>query len=70
MNYRRLGDAGMKVSAVVTGFTLTALLSSRLAGIPVVAEHAGSYLPPVFERFHHSISNRTCQACGTVAPAR
>lgn len=40
----------MKVSAVVTGFTLTALLSSRLAGIPVVAEHAGSYLPPVFER--------------------
>ncbi len=39
-----------KVSAVVTGFTLTVLLSSRLAGIPVVAEHAGSYLPPLFER--------------------
>lgn len=38
------------VSAVVIGFTLTALLSSRLAGIPVVAEHAGSYLPPLFER--------------------
>ena len=40
----------MKVDAVVTGFTLTVLLSSRLAGIPVVAEHAGSYLPPLFER--------------------
>jgi UDP:flavonoid glycosyltransferase YjiC (YdhE family) len=39
-----------QVSAVVTGFTLTVLLSSRLAGIPVVAEHAGSYLPPLFER--------------------
>jgi UDP:flavonoid glycosyltransferase YjiC (YdhE family) len=38
------------VQAVVIGFTLTALLSSRLAGIPVVAEHAGSYLPPLFER--------------------
>lgn len=38
------------VRAAVTGFTLTALLSSRLAGIPVVAEHAGCYLPPLFER--------------------
>lgn len=27
-------------------------------------------LPPVFERFHQSIKNRTCQACGTVAPSR
>jgi 3-hydroxyanthranilate 3,4-dioxygenase len=27
-------------------------------------------LPPVFERFHSSLKNRTCQACGTVAPAR
>jgi 3-hydroxyanthranilate 3,4-dioxygenase len=27
-------------------------------------------LPPVFDRFHHSLANRTCQACGTVAPAR
>lgn len=36
--------------AVVTGFTLTVLLSSRLVGIPVVSEHAGSYIPPLFER--------------------
>ncbi len=35
---------------VVIGFTLTALLSSRVAGIPVAASHGGSYLPPVFER--------------------
>lgn len=38
------------VSVVVTGFTLTALLSTRLAGIPLVTEHAGSFVPPVFER--------------------
>ncbi|HTU61138.1 MAG TPA: hypothetical protein VMF89_21940, partial [Polyangiales bacterium] len=38
------------VRAVVTGFTLTALLSSRLAGIPVITEHAGSYVPPIWER--------------------
>jgi UDP:flavonoid glycosyltransferase YjiC (YdhE family) len=38
-----------RVRAAVTGFTLTALLSTRLAGIPLVTEHAGSFLPPVFE---------------------
>ena len=38
------------VRVAVTGWTLTALLSSRLAGIPLVTEHAGSFLPPVFER--------------------
>jgi 3-hydroxyanthranilate 3,4-dioxygenase len=27
-------------------------------------------LPPVFERFYGSIENRTCKACGAVAPAR
>ena len=36
--------------AVVIGFTLTAYLSSRVAGIPLVASHGGSYVPPVFER--------------------
>lgn len=36
--------------AVVIGFTLTAYLSSRLAGIPLIAAHGGSYVPPVFER--------------------
>ena len=38
------------IRAAVTGWTLTALLSTRLAGIPLVTEHAGSFLPPVFER--------------------
>jgi UDP:flavonoid glycosyltransferase YjiC (YdhE family) len=41
-------DTGAR--AAVTGFTLSALLSTRLAGIPLVTEHAGSYVPPVFER--------------------
>jgi UDP:flavonoid glycosyltransferase YjiC (YdhE family) len=38
------------VRVAVTGWTLTALLSTRVAGIPLVTEHAGSFLPPVFER--------------------
>lgn len=41
-------ERGIRIA--VTGWTLTALLSSRLAGIPLVTEHAGSFLPPVFER--------------------
>jgi hypothetical protein len=39
-----------KITVAVTGFTLTTLLSSRLAGVRVVTEHAGSFVPPVFER--------------------
>ncbi|MFN7983656.1 MAG: hypothetical protein U0Q11_17555 [Vicinamibacterales bacterium] len=38
------------VSIAVTGFTLTALLSTRLAGIPLACEHAGSFVPPLWER--------------------
>lgn len=38
------------VRAAVIGFSLTVYLSSRLAGVPVVASHGGSYVPPVFER--------------------
>src|SRR5439155_7295279 len=38
------------VRVAVTGWTLTALLSTRVAGIPLVTEHAGSFLPPAFER--------------------
>lgn len=33
----------------VTGFTLTAYLSTRLAGIPLATVHGGSFVPPVFE---------------------
>lgn len=39
-----------RVRVAVTGWTLTALLSTRVAGIPLVTEHAGSWVPPVFER--------------------
>lgn len=38
------------IRGVITGFTLTALLSTRVAGIPVITEHAGAFLPPLFER--------------------
>lgn len=34
----------------VTGFTLTAYLSTRVAGIPLAASHGGSWVPPVLER--------------------
>lgn len=34
----------------VTGFTLTAYLSTRVVGIPLAASHGGSYVPPVFAR--------------------
>ncbi|MFO0663750.1 MAG: hypothetical protein U0174_07355 [Polyangiaceae bacterium] len=39
-----------RAEAVVIGFTLTAYLSARVAGIPLVASHGGSFVPPVFER--------------------
>ncbi len=38
------------IRVAVTGFTLTTLLSTRLAGVRLVTEHAGSFVPPVFER--------------------
>ncbi|MEV5962853.1 nucleotide disphospho-sugar-binding domain-containing protein [Kribbella sp. NPDC051952] len=37
------------ITVAVTGFTLTTLLSSRLTGVRVITEHAGSFVPPVFE---------------------
>jgi UDP:flavonoid glycosyltransferase YjiC (YdhE family) len=42
------GERG--VTAAVTGWTLTALLSTQVAGIPLVTEHAGAFLPPMLER--------------------
>ncbi|MGC4089761.1 MAG: glycosyltransferase [Polyangiaceae bacterium] len=38
------------VRAVLTGFSLTSLLSTRVAGVPLAASHAGSCVPPVFQR--------------------
>jgi UDP:flavonoid glycosyltransferase YjiC (YdhE family) len=37
------------VDMAVAGFTLTTLLSTRLAGIPLATSHAGSFVPPVFD---------------------
>lgn len=37
------------VRVIVTGWTLTALLSSQVVGIPVVVEHSGAFVPPLFE---------------------
>ncbi|MEU2614629.1 nucleotide disphospho-sugar-binding domain-containing protein [Micromonospora sp. NPDC007271] len=39
-----------RVRVVVTGFTLTTLLSTRLAGAHLVTEHAGCWVPPTYER--------------------
>ncbi|MDQ6436059.1 glycosyltransferase [Mesorhizobium sp. LHD-90] len=39
-----------EVQAVVIGFTLTTLLSTRIADVLLVTQHAGSYIPPLFER--------------------
>jgi len=36
--------------AVVTGFMITTALSARGAGIPLVVDHLGSFIPPIFER--------------------
>lgn len=38
------------IRGVVTGFTLTALISTRVVGIPLITEHAGAFLPPLYER--------------------
>ena len=38
-----------RAEAVVTGFTLSALLSSRVAKVPLITEHAGSFVPPMME---------------------
>lgn len=37
------------IDMAVAGFTLTTLLSTRLAGIPLATSHAGSFVPPVFD---------------------
>ena len=50
MPRRRPRTSASMMRVAVTGWTLTALLSSRLAGIPLVTEHAGSFVPPAFER--------------------
>lgn len=38
------------VRVVLTGFTLSNALSTRVAGIPLAVTHLGSWVPPIFER--------------------
>lgn len=40
----------MGACAAVTGFTLTSYLSTRVAAIPLITSHGGSYVPPIFEQ--------------------
>jgi len=51
-----------RVSAVVIGFTLTTLISTRVAGIPIITQHAGAFLPPLFERGMLPAPSRPTQA--------
>ncbi|HEX6310736.1 MAG TPA: hypothetical protein VF152_03850, partial [Acidimicrobiia bacterium] len=41
---------GIGARVAVTGFLLTAQLSTRLAGVSLVTTHTGSWVPPVWER--------------------
>ena len=41
-------DVGARVA--LSGFTLSATLSARAAGIPLVVTHLGSWVPPVMDR--------------------
>jgi UDP:flavonoid glycosyltransferase YjiC (YdhE family) len=45
---RYFADHGIRVA--VTGFTLSTLLSTRLSDVALVTEHAGSWVPPAYER--------------------
>ncbi|GIG91877.1 glycosyltransferase [Plantactinospora endophytica] len=38
------------ITVAVTGFTLSTVLSTQVAGIGLVTEHSASWVPPVFER--------------------
>lgn len=37
----------LRADLVVTGFTLSAYLSTRIAGVPLATDHGGSFVPPV-----------------------
>ena len=51
-----------RVEAVVIGFTLTTLISTRVAGIPLITQHAGAFLPPLFDRGMLPVPSRPTQA--------
>ena len=37
----------LRAELVITGFTLSAYLSTRIAGVPLATDHGGSFVPPV-----------------------
>lgn len=39
-----------RAKAVLTGFMITTALSARGADVPLVVDHLGSFVPPIFER--------------------
>lgn len=45
----------LQADLVVTGFTLSAYLSTQVAGVPLATDHGGSFVPPV-------LSHRLCPA--------
>ena len=57
-----------RVSAVVIGFTLTTLISTRVAGIPLIAQHAGAFLPPLFDRGMLPAPSRPAQPIFKILP--
>lgn len=59
-----------RVDAVVIGFTLTTLISTRVAGIPLVTQHAGAFLPPLFDRGMLPAPSRPTQAIFKILPNR
>ncbi|MGO4832198.1 glycosyltransferase [Rhizobiaceae sp. 2RAB30] len=59
-----------KIQAVVIGFTLTTLLSTRIVGVPLVTEHAGAYIPPLFERGMLPAPSRPTQPLFNYLPRR
>jgi UDP:flavonoid glycosyltransferase YjiC (YdhE family) len=59
-----------RVRAVVIGFTLTTLISTRVAGIPLITQHAGAFLPPLFDRGMLPVPSRPTQAIFKFLPER
>jgi len=56
------------VRAVLTGFAVSTMLSCRVAGIPQVVSHLGSWIPPIFERNMHPPFTKSMVPGGLLLP--
>lgn len=63
--FRRKG-----VQAVVIGFTLSTLVSTRVVRIPLITQHAGAFIPPLYERGLLPAPSRPTQTIFKVVPNR